>query len=445
MNKSKVTPHCDLVIIGAGFAGLSAALVAGQTGARITVLGRKNLLASNSALSGGAIALVNTPLQRQRNIQDSAQLFSEDLIRMSRHTIPEDEIIAVAEESTKLYDWLVGLGASFYTLRAFPRHTVERVHLEGGMSGANILQLLYRAASSRNNIEIHLDTLAEHLYLDSQGQVTGVQAINNGRRIEIKSSKAVIIAAGGFGKNKIMMAEYLPNLMDLPCYSGAGSTGDGIRMGIEAGAALHNIDAAGVTSVGSAVKGFDITGTVETLTKGAILVNKNGKRFVDESQGYVMAAMPLMRQPDGVALLVMDEKILQAVEKMKKLMNKYMSIGIFYYGETAPDLARAAGLSYSQVFQETVDQVFASGKLYGAWVRAGMVQTKGGLKVNGRFQVIHKQGYTIPHLFAAGDSTPSLGGAATPENPCPGYLTGTGCLLALASGRIAGRNAILPD
>jgi predicted oxidoreductase len=70
-----------------------------------------------------------------------------------------------------------------------------------------------------------------------------------------------------------------------------------------------------------------------------------------------------------------------------------------------------------------------------------MVQTKGGLKVNKQFQVIHEKGYPIPHLYAVGDCTPSLGGAATAENPCPGYLAGTGCLLALASGRIAGRHS----
>ena len=440
MSRFAEKPRCDLVIIGASFAGLSAALEASKAGASVTVLGRKNLFASNSAMGGGAFALVDTPMQRKRGIRDSAELLAEDILRMNRHTIPEDEVNAIAEEAAKLYDWLTGLGAIFYTLRPFPGHSVERVHLESGMSGANTLRKLYQAAVS-TSIDIRLGTLAEHLILDNHDKVEGVQAIRDGNRIEIRSSKAVVIAAGGFGKNKSMMAEYMPHLLDLPCYSAAGSTGDGIRMGLEAGADLHNIDAALVTSGGSVTKACEIPGIVETLTEGAILVNRKGKRFFDESKGYCLAAIPVMHQPGGVALLVTDEKILQGIEKVSKLMDKYLNTGIFHYGETAAELARAAGMDCSQSFQETISQVFPSGKLYGAWVRAGIIQTNGGLKVDGRFRVMHKQGHPIPRLYAAGDSTPSLGGAATPECPCPGYIAGSGFLLSLASGRIAGRNA----
>ncbi len=440
MSRFAEEPRCDLVIIGAGFAGLSAALEASKAGASVTVLGRKNLFASNSAQGGGAFALVDTPMQRKRGIRDSAELLAEDILRMNRHTIPEDEVKAIAGEAAKLYDWLTGLGVNFYTLRPFPGHSVERVHLESGMSGANTLRTLYQAAVSAN-IDIRLGTLAGHLILDNHDKVEGVQAVSDGNRIEIRSSKAVIIAAGGFGRNKSMMAEYMPHLLDLPCYSAAGSTGDGIRMGLEAGADLHNIDAALVTSAGSVTKACEIPGVVETLTEGAVLVNREGKRFFDESMGYCLAAIPVMHQPGGVALLVTDEKILQGIEKVSKLMDKYLNTGIFHYGETAAELARAAGMDYSQSFQETISQVFPSGKLYGAWVRAGIIQTNGGLKVDGRFRVTHKQGHPIPRLYAVGDSTPSLGGAATAECPCPGYIAGAGFLLALASGRIAGRNA----
>jgi fumarate reductase flavoprotein subunit len=440
MNRFTEEPRCDLVVIGAGFAGLSAALEALKTGASVTVLGKKNLFACNSAMGGGAFTLVDTPLQRKRGIQDSAKLLAEDILRMNRHTVPEDEVRVVAEEAAKLYDWLTGLGANFYTLRPFPGHSVERVHLESGMSGANTLRALYRAAV-KARIDIRLGTLAEHLILDNHGRVEGVQAVSDGERIEMRAGRAVIIAAGGFGRNKSMMAEYMPHLLDLPCYSAAGSTGDGIRMGLEAGADLCNIDAALVTSGGAVTKAYEIPGIVETLTEGAILVNREGKRFFDESEGYCLAAVPIMHQPGGVALLVTDEKILRGIEKVSKLMDKFLKTGIFHYGETAAELARAAGMDCSPSFQETIDQFFPSGRLYGAWVRAGIIQTNGGLKVDERFQVIHQQGHPIPRLYAAGDSTPSLGGASTPECPCPGYIAGSGFLLSLASGRIAGRNA----
>jgi predicted oxidoreductase len=104
------------------------------------------------------------------------------------------------------------------------------------------------------------------------------------------------------------------------------------------------------------------------------------------------------------------------------------------------ELARNTGVDPDN-FQKTAGQIFPRSKLYGTWVRTILIQSMGGLKINAKTEVIHRYGHPIPRLYAAGDNTPSLGGAATSDNPCPGYLTGTGYLLALASGRIAGQNA----
>jgi fumarate reductase flavoprotein subunit len=238
-----------------------------------------------------------------------------------------------------------------------------------------------------------------------------------------------------------MMTEYLPKFAEMICVSGAGSTGDGIRMGIEVGAELMHMDTAELYSLGSVKKGFRIPGVSEALTMGAILVNKIGQRFVDESTGYVLTAPALMRQPGGIAFLVFDEKILKNVVKLRTYMERYREMDLLQFGNTALELAKATSID-PEPFKGTVHEHFPHARLYGTWVKPILLQTMGGLKVNARAQVIHQQGHPILHLYAAGDNTPSLAGAATPENPGPGYLTGTGYLWALASGRIAGQNAV---
>ena len=307
------------------------------------------------------------------------------------------------------------------------------------MDGANTLNLLLTRARNKG-ADVRLGTVAEHLLLNENNELEGVQADSYGEKIKIKARRATILAAGGFAKNKNMMAKYLPGYMEMPCVSGAGSTGDGIRMGMEIGADVLNMDAAELYLLGAAKKGLRIPGVSEALSKGAILVNKNGERFTDESKGYGLTAPPVMQQPDAVALLVLDEALLKSVVKLHLNIDKYLSTGLAYCGETASELGQKTGVN-SDNLQKTAAQFFPSGKLYGTWVRTILIQSMGGLKVNSRTQVIHRSGYPIPRLYAAGDNTPSLGGAATSDNPCPGYLTGTGYLLALASGRIAGQNA----
>ncbi len=366
-------------------------------------------------------------------------MLAQDILKANRHTIPEDIVITAARQGSQLYDWLVGIGAEFFEVMHYPGHSVPRVHLERGLDGANTVKLLLQRVMSKG-AEVRLGMMAEHLILDEENGVEGVQASAGGEKAIIKASRATVLAAGGFGKNKGMMAEYLPKYAEMPCVSGAGSTGDGIRMGMEVGADVLNMDAAELYSLGSAKRGLRILGISEAMAKGAILVNKNGRRFADESQGYALTAPPVMRQPDAVALLILDERILKSVVKLHRSIDKYLSRELFYYGETAFELAARTGVD-SDNLQKTVDRYFPSGKLYGTWVRTIVMQSMGGLKVNSRAQVIHRWGHPVPRLYAAGDNTPSLGGAATSDNPCPGYLTGTGYLWALASGRIAGQNA----
>jgi predicted oxidoreductase len=160
---------------------------------------------------------------------------------------------------------------------------------------------------------------------------------------------------------------------------------------------------------------------------------------VEESKGYVETALPILGQPNGEAFLVFDERIKKSTEKMETYMEKYLRDGQFLCAQTSQELAIKANIDVEN-FQKTINPFYPYGDLYGTWVKPAIVMTHGGLKIDANAQVIHHQGFPIPHLYAAGDNAGGLGGGPTKDSLCPGYLMGCGYLWALSSGRIAGRN-----
>ena len=201
MSKRNNGLHYDVIVVGAGYAGLAAALEASKANASVIVLGRGNPFASNSALGGGAFALVGTPLQKEMGIRDSAELFAEDILKANRHTIPQDVVMAAAQQSVQLYEWMTKLGAQFYEVTQYRGHSVARVHVESGMHGANFLRLLLKTVMSIG-ADVRLGMVAEHLMLNKSNEVDGVQADDSGKKILIRAKRAVVLAAGGFGKTE---------------------------------------------------------------------------------------------------------------------------------------------------------------------------------------------------------------------------------------------------
>ena len=211
-------------------------------------------------------------------------------------------------------------------------------------------------------------------------------------------------------------------------------------MGIECGAKPHNMNAAVLGCLGSVKNGHPLSGVVEAMLQGGILVNKNGRRFADERKGlFSDTAFPMLQQPESMALLVFDEAIKKRVAKLERHEDTYIRNGSLFFGKTADELASKAGVERDN-FHGIATERFPSGNLYGTWVKPTLAMTHGGLLVNESMQVIHLDGYPISKLFAAGDNTAGLGGNADEERPFPGYI-GTGYLWAMTSGRIAGRNA----
>jgi len=427
----------DIVIVGSGFAGLAAALQAMETGASVVLLGSKNPFACNSALSSGGIILADTVLQRNNKINDSAALLTQDILRANGNSISVEVVEAAAHEATHLYDWLTSMGIQLPILRPLANHTLPRVH-RGPFGGAHILRLLFQEVQ-RRGAHMLIGTLARHLIM-SAGKVQGVEAIGHQGTTEIRALRGVILAAGGFAQNRRMVEHFLPNFSGFFCAGGSGSTGDGIQMGLEIGARTTNMDSAVLTPLGSIKRAGALPGIFEAILQGAIFVNKKGQRFVIEKKGFFSeTAFPITLQADGIALLVLNEAMKKKIVKLERYMDTFIRKGLFFFGKDADELAWKTGLDKSN-FNATVMDCGFSGTLYGTWIKPALVMSHGGLVVNAAAQVIHANGHPISQLFAAGDNTAGLGGGVKKDRPFAGYI-GTGCLWALASGRIAGRNA----
>ena len=261
--------QCDVVVAGAGYAGLAAALEASRAGANVIVMGRRNPFSCSSSLGGGGFAMADTPLQRKQGISDSAEMLASDILCANGESISSDVVAAAAQEAFHLYDWLTAIGARFRNkLSTSQGHTVHRIHHDTTLSGANMLRLLLNAVKDAG-ADVKLGTEAQHIMVNNNNVVQGIKAIYKGNELEVRAKRGTILAAGGFSMNKIMMKEFLPDLIDIPCQSGAGSTGNGIRMGREVGAQLLNMDAAMVNGVGSEKGGRRISGLAAILGKGA--------------------------------------------------------------------------------------------------------------------------------------------------------------------------------
>ena len=447
----------DVIIVGAGYAGLSAALEAGKTGASVVVLCDRGQLANNSAMSGGLFAMVNTPVQAEKGIKDSAELFAQDIMKASQNRANAEIVKIAANASHEMYDWLTALGAKFPTLSNQSGHSVLRVHQEIGETGGGfgrggrLIKLMHEAAKA-NGVDIRMHTPVTGLLTDKNGRVTGAIAKGESGDMEITARHGVVLAAGGFAKNQPMLAKYVPAVVGMSTNSAAGSTGDGIRMGIATGAGTVNLDAIVMScTVSATTANFRELGAVMRfgLAEG-IAVNKEGIRFMDETVSGYTAASYLMRQTGKIAYVIFDDetknkaKLSSDEGMLSAAAPEELGVKLGIDGRTLAQTISAYNQAVPKVdaFGHPSQKRPLRGVLSAMAFTGNMIMTYGGLMTNTNTQVLRDDGSVIPGLFAAGDNASGLCGPATGSYAAPGYLTGCGNLAALVFGRIAGRNVV---
>jgi succinate dehydrogenase/fumarate reductase flavoprotein subunit len=481
----------DVIVVGGGGAGLAASISAAAANRSVLLLEKEPKLGGTTGLSVGSITASATALQRRAGIVDSPAQHFEDMALFAGELAVRDNL-----ELRRLYTenvpdtvaWLENLGVVFFGPMPEPPHRVPRMHNVLPSSKAYIHQLWKEAR--RLGVKALLNARAQKL-ITTGGRVTGVEAVVNGRIVQLNATCAVVLASGDFSSGRELKQKYLAeDIRDIDGINPA-STGDGQRLALEVGGDIVNGDIVfgpeirfvvppvnklvecippstqlarimrrSLTLVPSAILRpllmmfitTNLAPSPSLLQKGAILVNKLGKRFVNELDKPVYA---IPRQPEQMAYIVFDNKVAATFTGWPNFISTAPGLAyayladykrnrrdIYFQADSIRALAHAFGVPVDALAQTIAEHnrspagqaaPLATPPFYALGpAKSWIAIADGGLKVNANLQVLDRSGQCIPGLFAAGST--GQGGL---------LLEGHGHHLgwALTSGRIAGRNA----
>ena len=435
----------DVVIIGSGGAGLSAAAAAREAGADVIVFEKMAIAGGNTNMATGGINATQTVFQERAGITDSPNLFFQDTMRGGYDINNPDLVRVLSRQSGPAVAWLTSIGADLSDVGRLAGASVNRSHRPSGgeMVGPEISMTLQRHVIEVMQIPVITEALVTSITTQC-GRANGVVVRYNNRNFTV-TANAVILASGGFGANNDMAASYDPSLRGFATTNHPGATGDGIEMAERVGAALvdmeqiqtHPTHAPGREMITEAVRG-----------NGAILTSRSGQRFVDEMATRDVVSAAILAQEGGVAYLVFDDSVRRSLGAIEG----YVRRGIVIEGATPEALAAAMGGQGALMIQTITryNQAVASGNdtefgradmprslsvapYYAIEITPAIHHTMGGVKIDTEARVISTTGNPIPGFFAAGEITGGVHGG--------NRLGGNALADIIVFGRIAGANA----
>jgi fumarate reductase flavoprotein subunit len=440
----------DVLVIGAGACGLTAAIAAHDAGAEVAIVEKLDRPGGNSALSTGSVPAAGTRFQRDAGIADSPERFVDDLMRTGGATDCPHLVRRLVETSAATVEWLVdSVGARMTLVTAYKHvgHSVPRLHAPASRRGRDLVDDLLAAVEKRG-IPLAVGNGARALVADANGSVIGADIDANGEKQRIISRK-VVLAVNGFAGNRDLIARFCPEIGGAQYFGARGSTGEAVLWGEQLGAALGNIAAYQGYAAVSDPHGSLLSWT--TIEKGGVIVNDAGRRFGDESAGYSGYTPNVMAQ-GGPCFAIFDEKIF-AVAALEEEFVELADYGGVRKAHTPPALARIHGLDpaavaatldhYNKAARGEQPDAFGrrdfalaplTGALYVCRVVPGLFHTQGGLMVDNDGRVLRPGGAPIANLFAGGGAAAGLSGRAG----AGGYASGNGLLSAVGLGRLAG-------
>ena len=485
--------EADVVIIGAGGAGMTSALTAAEKGAKVVILESQAGVGGNSVRATGGMNAGDTPYQDnaafaqaagvektlagigayadnetivkladevkvqwaayQQNPEgyfDSVELMQLDTMIGGKGINNPELVKVLAENSAEGVEWLRNYNINLENTGAFGGASVNRIHwpkVDGKKVsvGSYMIPLLEDACEANENITILFETTANEIIM-VDGAAKGIKAAGKAGNIVTVNADAVILAAGGFGANLDMVASYQPSLKGFMTTNAAGLQGQGIAMAQAVGAAVVDMEQIQIHPTVQADTAALITEGLRG--DGAILVNAEGKRFIDEVGTRDVVSAAEIAQTGSYSWLIVDDAMLQA----SATIQGYVKKGFVFSGATYEELAAATGMP-ADAFAATMNAwngyvaakndpdfgrvSFANpldtAPFYAIKVTAGIHHTMGGVAINTETQVLTAEGTVIPGLFAAGEVTGGVHGA--------NRLGGNAVSDFVVFGRIAGENA----
>ena len=446
----------DIVVIGAGAAGLAAALTAADYGAKVLLLEKTAEPGGSSRICGGLLAFAGTDIQHRNGIGDYNDLLYRDLMEVGQHQNDPKLVRAYVDNQLEVYHWLCRLGVQFGPRPdASSGQTMPRCHV---IDPDAMINVLAEHAADNPNITVVTNTQARRL-LRSDGRVIAVVATSDGKDWEIPAAKGVIVAAGGFTRNAELIRTFVPKAAKAWVSGGEANTGDGLLMAWQLGAGVQDVAYIQGT-YGKHPTNHSTRHSLLAVYKGAIAVNLQAKRFVDESLSYKLLGTASLAQDGDHTWQIFDQPIYDAHEEDVSIFDvrHRHKDGMLVEAATLGELAEKTGLD-AATLKDTVaryngyvaagsDPEFGrkhlvhnhgalvpigTGPLYAHASTAALYGTYCGVTVEPSMQVLDVFQEPIEGLWAAGEVISGLHGAA--------YMTGSALGKALIFGRVAGRSA----
>ena len=460
--------EADIVIIGAGGAGLSAAVSANQNGASVIVLEKMPQVGGNTIISGAAYNCADPEFQAKFGIEDSVEKHFEQTFNGGDQMGDPILIRTLVENGLPTLKWLEGMGMEFkdhiFTVLG---GLWPRAHKPVKPLGTGFIETYMNYINVHDDVTVLTDTKAIDIYLEDDGtggkRASVVKAAGLNGTVVVQGHKAVIIATGGFGSNIDMREKYntnWPSLRNIGTTNHPGATGDGIALAKNIGADLVGMEYIQLLPMGDPVTG-SLSGNIEQGVENRIFVNKDGNRFVDEGERRDVMTQALFEQEDTSMWIVLDSHNYPTPDtknNFNESIQELVDQGRAFEANTIEELAgkmnvdaenlEAAVAGFNAAvetggpdsFGRTLfDQKMDTPPYYAGARMPTVHHTMGGIKINAEAQVIDHDGNVIPGLYAAGETTGGihgtnrLGGNALPDINVFGKIAGANAAAEVVS------------
>jgi fumarate reductase flavoprotein subunit len=444
-----------VLIVGGGACGCVAALAAHDAGVMPLLVEQDATPMGSTGMSQGLLCAAGTRSQADHGVIDTADLFYNDILHKTRGLTDPVIARAIAEGSGPALDWLVEAHGLPWTLdtgfRAVYGNSVMRVHGWHGRGGIDMIQLLHQKLADAG-IDVLTQARLVDIVADDEGRVLGVVLERPGGARERIGCGALILASGGFAANHDMVAQHMPEAAVAKHNGHEGNRGDGILLGARLGAATGDMGSYQGYAMLTDPQAISVPPGV--LVEGGILVNRYGRRFVDETIDIAGMVHPVMAQPGGTAWVVFDAGIEDRCGYIPETI-ALKELNAAKTADTDLDLAQLIGvdpvafhatlhdaiLAQQEVRPDALGRVWGSDRPPTAPFRAlkvcgALYHTQGGLQIDAEARVLRSDGSRLPNLFAGGGAARGVSGPSS-----WGYLPAMGLCAAVTTGRIAGTAA----
>jgi fumarate reductase flavoprotein subunit len=437
------------LIIGAGAAGMIAALAAQEVGQDVLLVEADDVPAGSTALSAGLIPAAGTVFQARAGIGDSAVMFAQD-IQAKAHDENDPALVdSMVRTAAPVIEWLAsrhGLPFSVVDDFDYPGHSRRRMHGLPTRSGQELIDAL-RARVEALDIPLICNRRAVRLFA-SEGRIFGAQLQVPDGTTEAVGCDRLILACNGFGGNRAMVAKHMPAIHDAVWFGHDGNRGEAVTWGQTLGAKTTHLGA--YQGHGNVAHPHGILITWATITQGGVQVNSAGNRFWNEAQGYSEAARAVLAQPGSSAWVIFDSRIAAVARQFEDFKNAEKQ-GAVLTGQTVAELAQNAGLP-PDALAATLAALPSTGRdafgrewgtpehglaapYHAVKVTGALFHTQGGLEVDPATALVRRaDGGCFDNLYAVGGAACGVSGTAD-----SGYLSGNGLLAAVSLGYIAGQ------